>query len=51
MNWMDLDFWATSWRKKARRMGIETAMMVMAGSAVLKILTSTVVAGTMVFGQ
>jgi len=44
MKRMDRDFWVTSFRKKARRMGIETAMMVMAGSTVLKILTSTVVA-------
>ena len=46
MNRADVVFWAACCRKKARRTGIETAMMVTAGSAVLKILTSTVVAFT-----
>jgi hypothetical protein len=44
MNEIDRVFWEASFRMKARRMGIETAMMVTAGSAVPNILTSTFVA-------
>ncbi len=44
MNWIDPDLGAASRRMKARRIGIEAAIMDMAGSAVPKILRSTVVA-------
>jgi len=41
---MDCDFWVASRRTKARRIGIATAMIVTAGSAVPKIFKSIVVA-------
>lgn len=43
-NWIDCDLGASR-RMKARRIGIDAAMTDMAGSAVPKILRSTVVAG------
>ncbi len=51
MNCRDPDFWEASRRTKARRIGIEAAMTVTAGSAVPKIFRSTVVAVSVVVRQ